>query len=132
MMCELKSFWSLKRNEDIAIDAIPLATKLPVIIEYKLHKEGMLVHYQLIRADGSSKRFSSMIRMLQGIDRENLEALWRIVKAKYDDTRPKNEFERVLYRECLNLNFKNEFKVMFEPDIKSDVWRMLQGYRVTT
>ncbi|GKA48127.1 hypothetical protein Tco_0741085 [Tanacetum coccineum] len=65
-------------------------------IDYKLHKEGILVHYQLIRADGSSKRYSSMIRMLQGIDREDLEALWRIVKAKYGDTRPDNEFERVL------------------------------------
>ncbi|GJX12192.1 hypothetical protein Tco_0202051 [Tanacetum coccineum] len=43
--------------------------------------EGMLVHYELIRAYGSSKRYSSMIRMLQGIDREDLEALWRIVKA---------------------------------------------------
>ncbi|GJZ06739.1 hypothetical protein Tco_0540532 [Tanacetum coccineum] len=65
-----------QRNK--TIDAIPLATKLPVIIDYKLHKEGMLVHYELIRADGSSKRYSSMIRMLQGIDREDLEALWRI------------------------------------------------------
>ncbi|GJW79672.1 hypothetical protein Tco_0143647 [Tanacetum coccineum] len=70
------------KMKDIAIDAIPLATKLPVIIEYKLHKEGMLVHYELIRVDGSSKRYSSMIRMLQGIDREDLEALWRIVKGK--------------------------------------------------
>ncbi|GJU00287.1 hypothetical protein Tco_1110625 [Tanacetum coccineum] len=119
---ELKKLLVIKKDEDIAIDAIPLATKLPVIIDYKLHKEGMLVHYQLIRAYGSSKRYSSMIRMLQGIDREDLEALWRIVKAKYGDTRPKNEFERVLYR---------DLKVMFEPDIKSDVWRMLQGYRVT-
>ncbi|GJY54876.1 hypothetical protein Tco_0446540 [Tanacetum coccineum] len=93
---ELKKLLVIKKDEDIAIDAIPLATKLPVIIDYKLHKEGMLVHYQLIRADGSSKRYSSMIRMLQGIDREDLEALWRIVKAKYGDTRPENEFERVL------------------------------------
>ncbi|GJR51947.1 hypothetical protein Tco_1402468 [Tanacetum coccineum] len=37
--------------------------------------EGMMVHYQLIRADRSSKRYSSMIRMLQGIDRGDLEAL---------------------------------------------------------
>ncbi|GJS63811.1 hypothetical protein Tco_0678375 [Tanacetum coccineum] len=79
---ELKKLLVIKKDEDIAIDAIPLATKLLVIIDYKLHKEGMLVHYQLIRADGSSKRYSSMIRMLQGIDREDLEALWRIVKAK--------------------------------------------------
>ncbi|GKA67787.1 hypothetical protein Tco_0767704 [Tanacetum coccineum] len=120
---ELKKLLVIKKDEDIAIDAIPLATKLPVIIEYKLHKEGMLVHYELIRADGSSKRYSSMIRMRQGIGREDLEALWRIVKGKYGDTRPEDEFERVLY---------GDLRVMFEPDIKSDVWRMLQGYRVTT
>ncbi|GJV19809.1 hypothetical protein Tco_1368829 [Tanacetum coccineum] len=119
---ELKKLLVIKKDEDIAIDVIPLATKLPVIIDYKLHKEGLLVHYELIRADGSSKRYSSMIRMLQGIDREDLEALWRIVKAKYGDNRPENEFERVLY---------GDLKVMFEPDIKSDTWRMLQGYRVT-
>ncbi|GJT34013.1 hypothetical protein Tco_0924432 [Tanacetum coccineum] len=70
---ELKKLLVIKKDEDIAIDAIALATKLPVIIDYKLHKEGMLVHYQLIRANGSSKRYSSTIRMMQGIDRENLE-----------------------------------------------------------
>ncbi|GKC36574.1 hypothetical protein Tco_1048958 [Tanacetum coccineum] len=72
---ELKKLLVIKKDEDITIDDIPLATKLPVIIDYKLHKEGMLVHYQLIRANGSSKRYSLMIRMLQGIDREYLEAL---------------------------------------------------------
>ncbi|GKF63578.1 hypothetical protein Tco_0187026, partial [Tanacetum coccineum] len=119
---ELKKLLVIKKDEDIAIDAIPFATKLPVIIDYKLYKEGRLVHYQLIRADGSSKRYSSMIRMLQGIDKEDLEALWRIVKAKYGVTRPENEFERVLL---------GDLKVMFKPDIKSDIWRILQEYRVT-
>ncbi|GKC39854.1 hypothetical protein Tco_1052238 [Tanacetum coccineum] len=76
-----------------------------VIVDYKLHKEGMLVHYQLIRADGSSKRYSSMIKMLQGIDREDLEVLWRIVKAKHNDKRPEDEFERVLWGD-LKLMFK--------------------------
>ncbi|GJU36936.1 hypothetical protein Tco_1185290 [Tanacetum coccineum] len=109
---ELKKLLVIKKDEYIAIDAIPLATKLPMIIDNKLHKEGMLVYYELIRADRSSKRYSSMIRMLQGIDREDLEALCRIVKAKYGDTRPEDEFERVLY---------GDLRVMFEPDIKSDV-----------
>ncbi|GJV19672.1 putative ribonuclease H-like domain-containing protein [Tanacetum coccineum] len=75
---ELKKHLVIKKDENIAIDAIPLASKLPVIIDYKIHKEGMLVHYQLIREDRSSKRYSSMIRMLQGIDREDLEASLRI------------------------------------------------------
>ncbi|GJY31881.1 hypothetical protein Tco_0415376 [Tanacetum coccineum] len=47
---ELKKLLVIKKDEDIAIDAIPLATKLPVIIDYKLHKEGMLnTSDQLIR-----------------------------------------------------------------------------------
>ncbi|GJR29488.1 hypothetical protein Tco_1105720 [Tanacetum coccineum] len=61
---ELKKHLVIKKDEDIAIDAIPLATKPPMIVEYKLLKQGIMVHYQLIRADGSFKRYSSMIRML--------------------------------------------------------------------
>ncbi|GJS02608.1 hypothetical protein Tco_0319116 [Tanacetum coccineum] len=34
---ELKKLLVIKKDEDIAIDAIPVATKLPVIIDYKLH-----------------------------------------------------------------------------------------------
>ncbi|GKA71099.1 hypothetical protein Tco_0777238 [Tanacetum coccineum] len=119
---ELKKHLVIVKDDDIAIDAIPLATKPPVIVEYKLLKEGIMVHYQLIRADGSSKRYSSMIRMLQGIDREDLQTLWKLVKTKHGDTRPEDEHERVLW---------GDLKVMFEPDIKSDVWRNLQGYKVT-
>ncbi|GKB30109.1 hypothetical protein Tco_0869510 [Tanacetum coccineum] len=48
-----------------------------------------------------------MIRMIQGIDREDLEALWRIVKGKYGDIRPEDEFERVL--EIHDLNFRGSF-----------------------
>ncbi|GJQ98427.1 hypothetical protein Tco_0009566 [Tanacetum coccineum] len=70
---ELKMHSLKVKKEIIAIDAIPLATKQPVIVEYKLIKEGIIGHYQLIRADGSSKRYSSMIRMHQGIDREDLQ-----------------------------------------------------------
>ncbi|GJZ26538.1 putative ribonuclease H-like domain-containing protein [Tanacetum coccineum] len=73
--------------------------------------QGTKENSNLIRADGSFKRYSSMIRMLQGIDREDLEALWRIVKAKYGDTRPDNEFERVLW---------GDLKVMFEPEQKEE------------
>ncbi|GKE79471.1 hypothetical protein Tco_1545591, partial [Tanacetum coccineum] len=72
---ELKKHLVIKKDDDIAIDVIPLATKPPVIVDYKLHKEGMMVHYQLIRADGSSKRYSSIIRLLQGIDKEDLLTL---------------------------------------------------------
>ncbi|GJX56194.1 hypothetical protein Tco_0286091 [Tanacetum coccineum] len=81
-----------------------------------------MVHFQLIRADGSSKRYLSMIRMLQDIDREDLETLWKLVKTKHGDARPEDEHERVLL---------GDLKVMFEPYIRSEVWRNLQGYTVT-
>ncbi|GKE74620.1 hypothetical protein Tco_1536661, partial [Tanacetum coccineum] len=72
-------------KEEITIDAIPLTTKHPMIAEYKIVKEGQKGFYHLIRADGSSKRYSSMIKMLQGIDREDLETLWKLVKEKCGD-----------------------------------------------
>ncbi|GJW98562.1 putative ribonuclease H-like domain-containing protein [Tanacetum coccineum] len=78
-------------DEEIAIDAIPLATKPPMIVEYKIVKEGQKGFYHLIRADGSLNR-------------------------------PEDDYERV---------FLGDLKVMFEPDIKSEVWRSLQGYKVT-
>ncbi|GKD06732.1 hypothetical protein Tco_1181706 [Tanacetum coccineum] len=93
---ELKKHLVIKKDEDIAIDAIPLVTKPHVIVDYKLHKEGMIVYYQLIRADGSSKRYSLMVRMLQDIDREDLLTLWKLVKTKHGDIRPEDEHERVM------------------------------------
>ncbi|GJQ97900.1 hypothetical protein Tco_0009039 [Tanacetum coccineum] len=57
-----------------------------------------------------------------GIDREDLETLWKLVKEKHGINKPVDEYERVLW---------GDLKVMFEPDIKSDVWRNLQGYKVT-
>ncbi|GJZ05110.1 hypothetical protein Tco_0538385 [Tanacetum coccineum] len=79
-------------------------------------------YFQLIRADGSSRRYSSMIKILQNIDREDLETLWKLVKAKHGNTMPEEAYERVLW---------GDLKVMFEPDIESDVWRNLQGHKVT-
>ncbi|GJY29901.1 ribonuclease H-like domain, reverse transcriptase, RNA-dependent DNA polymerase [Tanacetum coccineum] len=119
---ELKKHLVIVKDDDIEIDAIPLAIKPPVIIEYKFLKEGIMAHYQLIRADGSFKRYSSMIKMLQDIDKEDLETLWKLVKTKHGDIRPEDEHERVLW---------GDLKVIFEPDIKSNVWRNLQGYKVT-
>nr|GEU33106.1 reverse transcriptase domain-containing protein [Tanacetum cinerariifolium] len=82
-------------DDEIAIDAIPLATKPPIIVDRKIIKEGKISSYHLIRADGSLKRYSSMIQMLQYIDREDLETLWKLVKAKYRNTRPEEGYERV-------------------------------------
>ncbi|GJX00679.1 hypothetical protein Tco_0184592 [Tanacetum coccineum] len=89
-----------------------LTTKPPMIVEYTIDKDGRMEYFKLIRADGSSNKYSSMIKMLQGIDREDLETLCKLVKAKHGNTKPEEDYERVLW---------GDLKVMFKPDIKSEV-----------
>ncbi|GJR76446.1 hypothetical protein Tco_0088811 [Tanacetum coccineum] len=68
-------------------------------------------YFQVIRTDGSSRRYSSMIRMLQNIDREDLETLWKLVKAKHGNTKPEETYERVLW---------GDLKVMLKPDVEGN------------
>ncbi|GJX55644.1 hypothetical protein Tco_0285541 [Tanacetum coccineum] len=92
-------------EEGIAIDAIPLATKPPSIVDWKIIKEGKIGNYQIIRADGSSKRYSSIIQMLKNFDREDLETLWKLVKAKNGSTRPEEGYKRVLWGDLKIITF---------------------------
>ncbi|GJR96529.1 hypothetical protein Tco_0268703, partial [Tanacetum coccineum] len=42
-------------EEEVAVDAIPLATKPSSIVDWNIIKEGKIGYYQIIRADGNSK-----------------------------------------------------------------------------
>ncbi|GJX39503.1 hypothetical protein Tco_0252806 [Tanacetum coccineum] len=74
---ELKKCFELAKEEEIAINAIPLATKVP-IVGFQIHTRGK--------------------------------------------PGPEEDFEMVLW---------GDLRVMFEPDVESEVWRSLQGYKVT-
>ncbi|GKD31386.1 hypothetical protein Tco_1242164, partial [Tanacetum coccineum] len=58
---EMKKHIEIVKDDEVAVDAIPLATK-PL-----------------------------------GIDREDLEILWKLVKAKHENTRLEDDYERVLW-----------------------------------
>ncbi|GJW37225.1 hypothetical protein Tco_0060145 [Tanacetum coccineum] len=60
-------------KEEVAIDAIPLAVKPPSIM------------------------YLVFSHMLKSFDREDLETLWKLVKANHGSTRPKEGYERVLW-----------------------------------
>ncbi|GKB05655.1 hypothetical protein Tco_0833850, partial [Tanacetum coccineum] len=79
-------------EEELVFDVVPLAIKTP-IVNYKIIKEGKIGYYQLIKADGSSKRYSLMIHMLQDFDKEDLETLWKLVKAKHGNIRLEERYE---------------------------------------
>ncbi|GJZ74356.1 hypothetical protein Tco_0638502 [Tanacetum coccineum] len=108
-------------EEEVALDAIPLAVKSPSIVDWKIHKEGKKSYYQIIRADGSSKMYLVFSHMLKSFDREDLETLYKLVKAKYGSTRPVEDLDLVLY---------GDLKTMFEPHVEDNVWKNQSDYRV--
>ncbi|GJX54510.1 hypothetical protein Tco_0282879 [Tanacetum coccineum] len=56
--------------------------------------------------------------MLKSFDREDLETLWKLVKAKHGSTRPEEGYERVLW---------GDLRTMFEHHVEDPVWRNLLG-----
>ncbi|GJW30199.1 hypothetical protein Tco_0047074 [Tanacetum coccineum] len=114
-------------KEEVAIDAIPLATKPPSIDDYKIHKEGKKTYYQIIRADGSSKMYLVFSHMLKSFDKKDLETLWKLVKAKHGSTRPEEGYERVLW---------GDLKIMFDQHVEDQgrivrIKRLLDDLGVT-
>ncbi|GJR04922.1 hypothetical protein Tco_0527906 [Tanacetum coccineum] len=108
-------------EEEIAIDVIPLATKPPTIVDWKIHKEGKNNYYQIIRANGSSKMYRIFSQMLKSFNKQDLEDLYKLVKAKYGSIRPMEDLDLILY---------GDLKTMFNPHVEDTIWRNQQDYRV--
>ncbi|GJS08594.1 putative ribonuclease H-like domain-containing protein [Tanacetum coccineum] len=72
-------------------------------------------------ADSSKDETHRMIYDALEVLTENLATLWKLVKAKHGNTRP----EVVQCKMCMC-----DLKVMFEPDVESEVWRNLQGIQI--
>ncbi|GJV02617.1 ribonuclease H-like domain-containing protein [Tanacetum coccineum] len=74
-----------------------------------------------MRADGSAKTYLLFSQLLKEFDREDLENLWKLVKAKHGNTRPDEGYKRVLW---------GNLKTMFEHHIEDEVWTSLQGKKL--
>nr|GEX54307.1 hypothetical protein [Tanacetum cinerariifolium] len=74
-------------EEGVTTNAIPLAVKPPSIVDWKIQKEGKKSYYKITRTDGILKIYLIFRHMLKYFDRENVETLWKLVKAKYGSTR---------------------------------------------
>ncbi|GJR76572.1 hypothetical protein Tco_0088937 [Tanacetum coccineum] len=99
-------------GDDVTIDATPLSTKSPTIVDCKIYKEGKKSFFQIIRADGKHQMYLNFGKMLKNFDREDLEVLWSIVKVRFKKTEPVNYIEYFL---LLNL------KTMFEHNVEDNV-----------
>ncbi|GJZ98740.1 hypothetical protein Tco_0671193, partial [Tanacetum coccineum] len=99
-------------EQEIAIDAIPLVVKSPSIVGRKIHKEGRKSYYKIIRVDGKSQMYMIFSHMLKSFNREDLKDLYKLVKAKYESTRPVEDLDLIL---C------GDLKTIFEPHVEDKI-----------
>nr|GEV38384.1 hypothetical protein [Tanacetum cinerariifolium] len=113
---ELKRHLQIVPNEDddVYTEATPLARKVP-IVDYQIIEMNKKPYYKIIRADDTHQLYISFLTLLRNFDREDLEALWSLVKERFSTTKPKNFFDDFLLV---------TLRAMFEkPDIHAQIWK---------
>ncbi|GJV22763.1 hypothetical protein Tco_1375458 [Tanacetum coccineum] len=69
---EIKQCCELAKEEEIAINAIPLATKVSVV-GFQIHTRGNPGYYEIFRADGSSKLYHMFSQQLSDFDKRRIK-----------------------------------------------------------
>ncbi|GJZ57505.1 hypothetical protein Tco_0612999 [Tanacetum coccineum] len=92
-------------KEEVAIDVVHLAVKPPSIM------------------------YLVFSHMLKSFDREDLETLWKLVKAKHGSTRPEEGYERVLWGD-LKINMLVEKKYHLTPATITDMLNKKIQWRI--
>nr|GEV67214.1 copia protein [Tanacetum cinerariifolium] len=91
-----------------------------LIIDWEIHIKGSRTYWKIIRVGGITEAYQSFEDMLKGFDREDLVALWSLVKEKFSTAVPNVDKKKALWV---------ELKILFEPDANDVLWK-LQRIRV--
>nr|GEY49659.1 hypothetical protein [Tanacetum cinerariifolium] len=149
-MEDLKIHLQIVPNEDddVYTKATPLARKVPVV-DYKIIEINNKPYYKIIRADGTHQLYISFLTLLRNFNREDLEALWSLVKEIFSTAKPKNFSDDFLLNTLRAIedlealwslvkerfsttkpkNFSDDFllntlRAMFEkPDAHAQIWK---------
>nr|GEX14762.1 hypothetical protein [Tanacetum cinerariifolium] len=105
-------------DDDVTIEATPLSSKSPTIVDYKIYKEGRKIYSKIIRADDNSQNYLTFEKMFKNFNREDLEVLWSIVKTRFKKTKPIDDMDNLLFQ---------TLKTMFEHHVKDNIWKYQQG-----
>nr|GFD47626.1 hypothetical protein [Tanacetum cinerariifolium] len=101
-------------DDDMFIEATPIGRMVPVV-DYEIVMINNKHRYKIIKADGTHQLYISFITLLKNFDREDLEDLWRIMKARFSTSKPTNFSDDYLL---------STLKTMFEKsDGQDTVWR---------
>nr|GEY12547.1 hypothetical protein [Tanacetum cinerariifolium] len=104
----------LHRRQQREENSTPLAQKVP-IVDYQIVVIDNKPKYKIIRVDDTHQFYISFITLLKNFDREDLEALWKIVRDRFSTSKPTNFSD-----EYILLTLKTMFK---EPDGEDAIWR---------
>nr|GEU43200.1 retrovirus-related Pol polyprotein from transposon TNT 1-94 [Tanacetum cinerariifolium] len=121
---------ALKRMNE---KATPLALKV-LVIDYEIYNQNNKPYYKIKIGDSSYQLYMSFLSLLRNFDREDLEALWRLVKDLFATTKPKNfsdDFLLITLRamfekpNILAQISKNQRSVHGQAKVKS--WKLLKS-----
>nr|GFC07687.1 hypothetical protein [Tanacetum cinerariifolium] len=76
-------------DDDVFIEATPIGRKVSVV-DYEIVMINNKPRYKIIKVDGTHQLYISFITLLKNFDREDLEDLWGIVKARFSTSKPTN------------------------------------------
>nr|GEV79535.1 putative reverse transcriptase domain-containing protein [Tanacetum cinerariifolium] len=62
-------------GDEVLIEATPISSRSPTIIDYKIHKEGKKSYFKIIRADGNSQVYQTFEKMFKNFNREDLKVI---------------------------------------------------------
>nr|GEU51754.1 hypothetical protein [Tanacetum cinerariifolium] len=76
-------------DDDVYTKATPLARKV-LVMDYEIIELNNKPYYKIIRADRTHQLYITFLTLLKNFDREDLEALWNLVKERFCTSKPKN------------------------------------------
>nr|GEX54092.1 hypothetical protein [Tanacetum cinerariifolium] len=82
------------------------------IIDWEIHTEGSRTYWKIIRVGEITEAYQSFEDMLKGFDREDLVALWNLVKEKFSSAVPIEDKEKALWVELKRENYPLSITVM--------------------
>nr|GEU38394.1 hypothetical protein [Tanacetum cinerariifolium] len=105
-------------DDDVIIKATPLSSKSLTIFDYKIYKEGKKSYSKIIRADGNYQSYLAFGKLFKNINREDLEVLWSIVKARFKKIKPIDDMDNLLFQTLKN---------MFKHHVEDNILKYQQG-----
>nr|GFB23299.1 hypothetical protein [Tanacetum cinerariifolium] len=104
-------------DDDVFVEATPIGTKVPVV-NYEIVVINNKPRYKIFKVDDTHQLYTSFITFLKNFDREDLEDLWKIVKARFSTSKPTNFTD-----DYLLVTLKNMFE---KTDAQDVIWRSQQ------